>query len=478
MQRCILTVFSALSLLIAGWGAVPALAADGGYCVVASQATQDDAQWQPVVKALAEKHTASVLTYEKSVDEILPELKKQYPRYACFVVRPTEATREFVAQVHGLTRRLNDDPYTDVIWGILTGYDADNALRIAKLKEPLVIHRAAAGTDIALTACDAGICYSEGTAGKIVRKEPGQDAQEEKGPTDSTEALVKSLTDYKAEMFVTSGHATERDWQIGYAYRNGQFRSHAGQLFGVDLKGNRIPVQSDNPKVYLAVGNCLMGHIDGPDAMALAFLNSGGVDQMAGYTVLTWYGYAGWGLLDYFVEQPGRFTLAEAFFANDNALIHRLETYFPGVNTADVEEAKKKLKDELPAAAKAAGLTWQDAAGLLYDRDALAFYGDPAWSAKMAAGPVAWKQDLTEKDGEFVFELKPLLAEKSFATVNGNGSQRGGRPIFQMLPRRVDAAHVKILSGGDLQPVVTDNFLLIPNPGKCDPSRTYRVTFR
>ena len=56
-----------------------------------------------------------------------------------------------------------------------------------------------------------------------------------------------------------------------------------------------------------------MGHIDDQQAMALAWLKSGGVRQMLGYTVPTWYGYAGWGCLDYFVEQPGRYDFAEAF---------------------------------------------------------------------------------------------------------------------------------------------------------------------
>ena len=51
--------------------------------------------------------------------------------------------------------------------------------------------------------------------------------------------------------------------------------------------------------------------------------NLAGVRQMIGYTVPTWSGYAGWGLLDYFLEQPGRFTLCEAFHANGHALVHR-----------------------------------------------------------------------------------------------------------------------------------------------------------
>jgi hypothetical protein len=131
-----------------------------------------------------------------------------------------------------------------------------------------------------------------------------------------------------------------------------------------------------------------MGHVDGPDAMALAFLNSAGVYQMVGYTVPTWYGYGGWGMLDYFLEQPGRFTLSEAFFANQQALIHRLVTSFP--EEAALTTAGRLPRDkELPPAARSAGLTWHDAEGLLYDRDTLALYGDPAWQTRMAqeAGP-------------------------------------------------------------------------------------------
>ena len=453
-------------------------AADGGYCVVVSKPTNDNPEWHLVVTALTEKHRANVLVYDKKVDEVLPELKKQFPRYACFVAPPSEVTRDFVAQVHRVSRNLNDDPYPDVLWGILTGYDAANALRIVKVKEPLVIHKAAAGTDIALKVCDAGICYNEGVAGKIVRKESGKEPVEEKGPTDSTEALVKTLSEYKADLFVTSGHATERDWQIGYSYRNGQFRSAAGQLFGVDLKGNKLPVRSENPKVYLAVGNCLMGHINGPDSMALAFMNSADVTQMVAYTDLTWYGYAGWGMLDYFVEQPGRYTVAEAFLANNTALIQRLKTYFPEVYSEEMLDENKPLRGPVPDAAKKAGLTWQDYKGLMYDRDRIVLYGDPAWSAKMAPGEMGWEQSLQEMKGGFDFEIRPKLDEKSFDRVDGNGSQRGGRPFVQIFPRRVHFKKVKFSEGEDLQPVVTENLLLIPRPEKCDGSRVYRVVFR
>jgi hypothetical protein len=111
-----------------------------------------------------------------------------------------------------------------------------------------------------------------------------------------------------------------------------------------------------------------------------------------GYTVPTWYGYAGWGCLDFFVEQPGRFTLAEA-------------------------------------------------------------------SARL-----------------YTFTIRPGRGTKTFEPINTNGSQRGWRPIIHVLPHRV--RDVKILEGADLHPLITDNFILVPNPRKCDAERAYRVRFQ
>ena len=441
------------------------------YAVVVSQATQADTQWRAVVEALCAKHQAATIVYANSVREALPKLREQFPRYACFVATPGEATREFVASVHQLTRQLDDDPCTDCFWGILTGYDAANALRTAKHTEPLTVRKVASGTEVALEKCEAGVWYCELNKNKMVKKEKGGSAQELKGPDDTTEALVKTLAEYQADCFVTSGHATERDWQIGYRYRNGQFRCADGVLYGLDTKGARFPVQSPNPKVFLPIGNCLMGHIDGKDAMALAFMNSAGVHQMIGYTVTSWYGYAGWGCLDYFIEQPGRYTFAEAFFANQAALIHRLQTYFPEAVVA-TNWRTAKVTDE----AKAAGLNANDARGLVYDRDTVAFYGDPAWVARMAPGPNGWEQTLTEKDGTWTFVIQPNQSENSFKPVNQNGSQRGWRPFVQFLPQRIK--DIKVIAGAELKPVITDNFILVPNPRECNPARKYQVVFR
>ena len=206
-------------------------------------------------------------------------------------------------------------------------------------------------------------------------------------------------------------------------------------------------------------------------------MNSAGVNQLIGYTVPSWYGYAGWGCLDYFVEQPGRFTLTEAFFANQAALIHRLETYFPGQTAVEIDSnGRTQHPLEAPASAREIGLGIEDARGLLYDRDFVAFYGDPAWEARMDKGNCAWEQTLVENHGVWTFTIKPGRGDKSFAPMNSNGSQRGGRPIIEFLLKRI--TDIQVVEGANLHPVITDNFILIPNPRECDPGKTYRIVFQ
>jgi hypothetical protein len=94
----------------------------------------------------------------------------------------------------------------------------------------------------------------------------------------------------------------------------------------------------------------------------------------------------------------------------------------------------------------------------------------------MEKGELAWEQSLTEVDGVYTFQVTGKAGDKSFAPVNTNGSQRGGRPIIQILPKRLK--NIRIISGAEWKPVITDNFLLLPLPKANDESHNYRVTFR
>ena len=397
-----------------------------GYAVVVSEEAHADADWKRVVDCLKRKHSGTVVVYSETVDDALADLKRLFPKYACFVGPPEEITRQFVAQAHRLTRRLDDDPYTDVIWGIITGYEPADALRIAKHGEPLVVRRALSATVGAqIGGYDEGRMYNELAAGTMRQKTAGAGQQAIPCPTDTTKAIVDALNEYAPDVFVTSGHATERNWQIGFSYKNGSFRCAEGQWYGRDTKGKRYNINSPNPKVFMGIGNCLIAHIPDRQCMALAMMHTGGMYQFVGYTIPTGYGYGGWGVKDYFSElQAGRFTLAQACYVNNQSLIYELE--------------KRRLNTD-----------GGSRGGLRGDRDVVVLYGDPAWEAKMPKRPLPWSQELSERDGVYTFTI----------TANERGDW-DNRPVVHLFAGRV--RNVKVIEGAQLKPVITDNFILVP----------------
>ena len=438
---------------------------DADYAVVVSAATNGDPAWREVVAALVARHHAATVVYSGGVTECLPGLREVFPRYACFVARPEEAGRQYVVDVSRLTRALDDDPYTDVVWGIVTGYEPADALRIARHAEPLTVTRAAAGCGIDLNAFHEGVWYSEGEKNGMCEKLPGRAPEKRHGPDDTTQALVDELNRGRTGYFQTSGHASSRDWQIGYSYKNGQFRCRNGQLLGLASDGKRYDINSPNPKVYAPLGNCLIGWIEDRECMALAWMHTGGAYQMAGYVVPTWYGVA-WGIADYFVGEQGQYDYAESVFFNNQWAVQQLESRFPQfarLNVAAYDmERNPGVLDQF---AQAHGINDRDALGLLWDRDTIAFYGDPAWEARVApVRPAPWTCTLTERDGRFTFTVKAL----------GDGTW--GRPPAILFPRRLRG--VRVLSGAELQPVITENFILLPLKGAFKRGDVLRVEFR
>lgn len=446
------------------------------YAIVVQQEVHQDADWKAVCDALLAKHPgAELVTWKSDLSEALPALSKQHPVFTCFVAPCTKSGPDFVAEVHRITRRFDPDPYADTRWGILTGYDASAALELARFDQAITVTKVGAGTEFAMEMVEQGLWYDELVEHKTVQKlDPAAEPREAKCPSDTTQLLADILTDWKADLFITSGHGFKRGWQIGFRYKSGNFLSEDGKLFGKDTTGKRFEISSTHPRIYMPIGNCLIGCIDDKDAFAIAMMNSVGVKGMIGYTVPTWYGYAGWGILDTFVEQPGRYTLNEAFLANQHALVHRLESAFPGAMKHNPSPGSSaRIPNKPSPAGVALGVGPNDARGLLHDRDVVAYYGDPALAARMAPRPCAYEQSLKQDGDIYTLTVTGKRGDKSFDAVNNNGSQRGGRPIIQFLPQRV--RNVKVLAGSEWSPLITDDFILVPNPGK---GESLTVSFR
>ena len=113
------------------------------YAIVASRAVMASPAWrEATVEALRKKYPhAQLYTWEKDVAEVREALGRQLPAFTAFVVTPEEAGVHFTIALHTLCRALDDDPYPDTFWGVITGYDPEAARLLAEA-EPIAVQLA------------------------------------------------------------------------------------------------------------------------------------------------------------------------------------------------------------------------------------------------------------------------------------------------------------------------------------------------
>ena len=423
--------------------------------MVVSEDTKES--WNTALAAIEKKYQAKwpgqvrVITYKYSdgVEKCLLGLCEGRPAYTCFLAHHSECSRNFVSRVHRLTRKIDpSNPFTDTIWGILTGSSEDDVL-FAINQEDLVVRRGLGGTPINLQKFESGRWYSEGEMGVAHQRNRGEKPEKITCPNDATEVLARDLSEPRDveketgfDMLFTSGHASERDWSIGYSFKSGRFVCQSGDLIGKSLDGGSHLITSNGrPKILSACGNCLLGHIDQPNCMALVYMHSVGVVQMVAYTVSTWFGYMGWGVHNYFITLPGMFSFAESFFANNQSLLATLRTKYKQYENAHYEECYGVGKE---------------CSGLLYDKDSVAFYGDPAYDARLLPVP-------PEELGHtlMVDEMQSDAASgwKTYRLTVTVRSQHGRLAIY-LYPSTV--REYKLLEG---EAFVTCRFVLVPIKG-------------
>lgn len=474
---------SALSLLGA-FLAVPfaGAAATPNYVVAVEKGTQNEPAWAAVVDALKEKHQARVLVYEgnENLSKLLPQLKSLKPKYVCFVSKPETAGRDLVVNAAQMLRKVDDDPYGDAFWGIVTGYDAADALRVVKAPTARVIQRAATsmGAPSALDGWQAGFASDEGNKDNFWRKLPGQ--KTEKIPTDGNPAkvLADSFNSVDVDYFVTSGHATQHDWQIIYNKNEGSLRhDKKGHLGFMTPTGDVYPLTKASPKIYLAAGNCLIGHVDQRACMATSWLHSGGVEQFCGYTCVTFFGFMGWGIKSHLEE--ARCSFAEAYYLQNQLLLwvisHKkngalMTCEIPPEDFTDgrhVRDFIQKHVRELVKLENGQPALDQDSLGLLWDRDIVAFYGDPAQRVTFPKERQTVKVEV--KGAEVLVTFKKQM---SFGQLN---DVKSARPVLALLDQ--PPAGTKLVDAEDKpveDSVVNDRFLLIPITGKHAAGETLR----
>lgn len=471
------------------------------YAVVVSTATEQDRDWAKVVAALKKKHHATVIAVADPFGaESRAKLQSLHPRYVAFVARPEEIDVKFVQQIHVLSRSLDNAPYMDFMWGIITGVTPDVALRIASVQKPLIVHRALSTTGINLDPLDDSLTLSDGKAGDFVLQTNGQvfHGNKTSDPISAHERYLNYYNRNDVDLLVSSSHATEVNLEM--PFRDGSIVISGAQMFMVDKTNlfsfihaaggqtksglwyqspgsaerramwaatNGAPElrHTTNPKIYLAAGNCLIGDAMGTsNSLVMDWLSYQGVNQFIGYTVPTWFGKGGWGVLELWQDYGGQYNLAEVFFLNQQRIIHKLATEFPAANTLQLDgKTMDQLcgEDSSPATVANASLTaslnkfddkqHEILLGYLYDRDVLAFYGDPKWDARLdatkAGSQVKWHWSGPADELTLTIECVKDFKKSE---------------LLILLPTRMK--NVQATSADGLTVTVNDEFIWIANP--------------
>lgn len=470
-----------------------ALAQHSEYVVLRSERVANDAKWAAVSDKLATKHSATIINYVDTPCEALDLLREHKPRYVAIVEQPEAINRDYVIDFHCLSRTIDNDIYADFLWGIITGYDADSAMRMVdNSTEPLLIKNCVASIMELNSAkwFDNYAWVDDHTRGMWGEKR----GRHNPIATDTVakEQVLRKFTelyaDFDPDLIVTAAHATQSNLEMPYSL--GNIKASEGKLYAHDIftdeRWNLI--ESGKRRVYCAVGNCLIGDVNNSrESMAIAWLNGANAATMIGYVVTTWHGRNGWGALKYWVTNPHRYTLAEALYLNQQDFLHQQHMWYPELLT-ERYDYNGKFMEELTTAANRlsevlgrevdmeCAADW-DMMGFWHDRDVLAYYGDPKWDVMLQSvdNEVDYKVDVKQSKKHCTITI---TTDKNFSMERMRGDKFKQEHVLDLpfsLFFKERLNNPRLADGEKWDAVVDENFLLIYN-AEFKPNSQYRIT--
>lgn len=420
------------------------------YMVVVSESAAADPAWRAVADALAAKYSKP--PFESSVAVANPtnaarvltpkEPWQPSPRYVAFVMKPEEAGRETVFRLHATMKSLDDDPFYDAVWGIVTGPTAEAAMRLATAAG---VHPRTALTttgidfrpfDDATTISDA---YAPGSTREEYRRPDRPVAiVEKRGGEAETTRIVRGGTTAEfvaawdaldPELLVTSAHASQRNLEMPFS--TGSIVPRGGALCSMPRARLAAPKRD---KIWIAAGNCLIGDYKDGESMAAAIIGYGRVVQFMGYVKETWFGEIGWETLAQFAEN--RASVGEAWYFAGQNLERKL-------GLMKVDEGRRNMKYE----------------GRIWDRDGTVLWGDPALDASLEAGRLRQPAKLTGFKTRGGVALTFEALEDLDAKEDKVEEVHVVHPFGIILPRR--PMPYEIVGKTDLDVFAADDFALV-----------------
>lgn len=479
------------------------------YVVIASRLVEQDKAWREVVEALQSQHEADVVYYVEQPAETLEVLQRLRPRYVAVVEKPERITRDYISGLHILSRKVTPSIYADFIWGIITGFDANMAMKMVNnAKEPLEIKKGLiVQCHVELQDADwEQMGYiSVGKSGLKTRRE-------------DTLAVERWETAKQVEMFERYYRKLNPEFVLFESYappyhlsmpdnasvperiyaQDGAFR-HVEEE--VKIEGNRISRRdasdkeldwAGDRKVYIAAG--LYGcDVDKPDkSCALAWMGSPNVTSMVGYTTnQIWLGQAVWGGLKFWHATPGRYTMAEAYFLGQQHILHTLQCFSPGLLTASYNvnwDNRKDWSTILEKMKEVSGkeLTNRDIIGFWQERDLLAYFGDPKWDVRFSPEEETYTVKTVRKGKKYIITL---TTKENFQVDHLEGTYMrvfdneipsnpvtvGKIPFAIIFPERLN--NPRWVSKQDWNVALSDNMLLVYDAW-FEPGKTYKLVLQ
>jgi len=454
------------------------------YLIVASNSVKSDSCWNKIVIALEKKHIAKTVYFNSHPKEVFTEIQKIEPRYLAIVDKPENINVSYVIDINRMVRKIDDDIFSDCIWGIISGYNAEYALKMVTNSIGNFIVKTALNTTGESSAGNLYERFAWLDDGKkyMWGEKSSPHATIVKHDVDEWSYLKIFVNQYEAidpDLIISSSHATEETLEMPFS--TGDIKCRNGRLYADFCESYYLPVRK-KPRVYIAAGNCLIGNMNNSkESMAAAWISSGGATSMIGYVVPTWYGRAGWGALKYWISNPGKFTLAQANYLNQQEMLHILNEWDPRFNLIEPDFETEMYKNEVTSAAeKVLGRKIsKDECGFLHDRDVLNFYGDPAWDARVKDEnkKPGYTVDFKKSGNNFSIIIK-FDKNLDSGALKGRGIKQihvNDIPFAYFFPERIK--NPELVDPQNLEVILDDNFIMIYNLD-FTPGKVYKIVIK
>lgn len=445
------------------------------YAVLVAPDYKKDAAAMRAIKHFAKRHNATknIYVWDDS-PALLKKLKKQQPRYIAVIAPPQDLNRVSLQKLNQLSRKIDpaEDAHIDAILGVLTADSVENLEQVLKPFPRIELTRAIGTTNFETERFDQAFIMLDwgGTQKYYTRKNGKTELKELPNPEIAIDIFCDEYNAINPQYFLSASHATEFNLEMPFSH--GMIVPAKGKFWALPKNemmkfplGGFVPakhkrfVPAQDPKIWIAAGNCLIGDAYGnANSMVVTALSHYGYRQFVGYTVPSWFG-RGWEIHSHFFSGTPAMQVGQAWlFCMENTLQNLPETL---QKTEVPLQAQGMVGIDIRALAgtvAAAGSRPDKALiGNLHDRDTIVFYGDPICPVSFKRKPTT--VELTANGRSRELTIKPAA-----------GTEKA--PIAYWFPERANVAGTleiaRVLISGTEQKITpeiifTENFVILKN---------------